>query len=55
MLYQGNSSGGSSGASDSLTWIGTASLTSGPTDGVVSSMAVKGNRLYAATIRKGVA
>lgn len=39
---------------DSLSWIGAVSLTQGATDGTVSSIAVQDNRLYAATIRKGI-
>lgn len=54
MLYQGTSSAGTSGGSNSLTWIGAVSLTSGPLDGTVNSIAVKANRLYAATTRKGI-
>jgi hypothetical protein len=54
MLYKGTSSAANSGQPDSLSWIGAVSLTSGATDGVVSSIAVQDNRLYAATIRKGI-
>ena len=54
MLYKGTSSAGNSGNPDSLSWIGAVSLTSGATDGVVSAIAVQDNRLYAATIRKGI-
>jgi hypothetical protein len=51
-LYKGTPKG--PGSSDKLDWIGAVSLTQGATDGVVTSIAVKGNRLYAATLRKGI-
>src|SRR5262249_51735670 len=51
-LYSGNP--GSATTPASLTWVGAVSLTQGPTDGIVLSIAVKGHRLYAATLRKGI-
>ena len=52
-LYKGTSSV-NHGDVDSLTWIGAVSLTQGNTDGVISSITVRGNQLYAATWRKGI-
>ena len=52
-IYKGTSAA-TPGGSDSLTLLGAASLTQGPTDGVVASITVNGTQLYAATWRKGI-
>jgi len=54
MLYRGTSSAGGSGTPDGMSWIGAVSLTEDILDGAVSSIALRGNRIFAATTRKGI-